>query len=84
MDFSKLQSLLDEQMKWPANYNFKFVVKTERKHEVLFHLDGHKNSEKLSKNGKYTSITSSKILHSSQDVIEVYQRMSKVEGVITL
>lgn len=84
MDFTKLQNLLEEQMDWPAKYNYKFVVKTEKKHEVLTHLSDHDNTEKLSKTGKYTSITSTKLHHSSDDIITVYKTMSTVEGVITL
>lgn len=84
MDFSKLKNLLDDQMQWPASYSFKFVVKTEKKHEVLALLNDHKNSEKLSKNGKYTSITASKTHNCSDDIIAVYKRMSTIEGVIHL
>tara|TARA_Y100000768_G_scaffold388765_1_gene386919 strand:- start:3733 stop:4047 length:315 start_codon:yes stop_codon:yes gene_type:complete len=84
MDFTKLQNLLDEQVNWPEHYQFKFVVKSEKKMQVLELLDEHHVSEKLSRNGKYTSITSKKLLHSSDEVIQVYEKMSKIEGVISL
>ena len=84
MDFTKLQNLLDEQMNWPAKYDFKFVVKSDKKDDVLAHLSDHTNTQKLSKTGKYTSITSTKLHVSSDDIIAVYKRVSKVEGVITL
>ncbi len=84
MDINKFKSLLDEQMTWPDYYQFKFIAKTDNKHQVIELLEDHKVVEKLSKNGKYTSISSRKILNSSDEVIEVYQRISKVEGVITL
>lgn len=84
MDFTKFKSLLDDQMSWPDYYVFKFVTKTEDKSQLLELLTEHKISEKMSKTGKYTSVSSRKICHSSEDVIEVYQSVSKVEGVITL
>lgn len=84
MDFSKFKSLLDEQMSWPDYYNFKFVAKTDEKHKVINLLEEHEISEKLSKTGKYTSITSRIIVNSSDEVVEVYKTVSKVEGVITL
>lgn len=84
MDYSKLKGLLDEQLNWPAYYRFKFVVKTDKKHEVLEHLADHDNSERLSKNGKYTSITACKTHKSSDDIIAVYKKISTVEGVIHL
>lgn len=84
MDFSKFKALLDEQMTWPDYYHFKFVTKTEHKHKVIELLTEHKITEKISKNGKYTSITSRKILQSSDEVVEIYKTISQVEGVITL
>ncbi len=84
MDLVKFQSLLDEQVNWPDTYQFKFVTKTDSKDQVLGNLSGHKISEKLSKNGKYTSITSSKLLNSSEEVVAIYKDVSAVPGVITL
>ena len=84
MDLLKFQTLLDEQVNWPDTYQFKFVTKTDSKDQVLGHLSGHRISEKLSKNGKYTSITSSKLLNSSDEVVAIYKDVSAVPGVITL
>ena len=84
MDTSKFKTLLDEQMTWPDYYQFKFITKTEKKHHVIELLEDHKVEQKLSKNGKYTSVTSRKILNSSDEVIAVYEKVSQVEGVITL
>jgi putative lipoic acid-binding regulatory protein len=47
-------------------------------------LEDHIIEQKPSKNGKYTSLTSRKILNSSDEVIAVYQKVSQIEGVITL
>lgn len=80
----KFRKLLDEQMTWPGAYTFKFITKTEKKDELISLLFEHEVKEKLSKNGKYTSVTSRIILNSSDEVVNIYQRVSKVEGVITL
>jgi putative lipoic acid-binding regulatory protein len=84
MDFERFQELLDEKVTWPDAYIFKFVTKTDSKHQVLDYLVGHNISEKLSKNGKYTSITSTKTLNSSDEVVAIYKEVSVVPGVITL
>jgi hypothetical protein len=84
MDTSKFKALLDEQITWPDYYTFKFITKTEKKDQLTSYLSEHKITEKLSKNGKYTSVSSRKIMNSSDEVIEIYQTLSKVEGVITL
>ena len=84
MDFTKFKALLDEQMQWPEHYSFKFVVKTEQKTQLLELLEEHSVEEKISKKGTYTSITSKKLVHSSEDVVAVYQEVSKIEGILSL
>ncbi|MFT6633576.1 MAG: putative lipoic acid-binding regulatory protein [Bacteriovoracaceae bacterium] len=84
MDTNKFKALLDEQITWPDYYSFKFITKTEQKTLVMDLLSDHSIVEKPSKNGKYTSITSKKILNSSDEVIAVYNSISHVSGVITL
>lgn len=84
MDFTKFKVLLDEQVQWPEHYTYKFVVKTERKSELLELLSDHSIEEKVSKNGTYTSVTSRKLAHSSDDVVGVYLEVSKIEGIMSL
>ena len=84
MDTTKFKALLDEQVSWPDYYSFKFITKTDKKHHLINALSDHNVVEKLSRNGKYTSVTSKKLLNSSDEVIQVYSKISKVEGVITL
>lgn len=86
MDFTKFKALLDDQMSWPDYYSFKFVVKTLNKSGLLDILtdSDHKLSERASKNGNYTSITCKKLVKSSDDVVAVYQKVSKIEGIISL
>ena len=84
MDLTKFKSLLDEQVSWPDFYTYKFIVKTERKSHVTSLLEEHEITEKHSKTGKYISITSKKLMESSDDVVAVYHKLSTIEGVITL
>jgi len=84
VDLTKFKGLLDEQNTWPEYYTFKFVIKTEDKARVIALLDGFEISERASKNGKFTSISSRKIMSSSDEVVAVYEEVSKVEGVISL
>lgn len=84
VDINKFKSLLDEQVSWPDYYTFKFVIKADKKDQALSLLDGHKIESKESKNGNYISITSRKLMDSSEDVVAVYQLMSQVEGIMSL
>lgn len=82
--FSKLKSLIEEQMNFPDTYMFKFITKQEKKGDLLSVLESHEIFEKESANGKYISITSKKRVSTSSEVIDVYLEASKIEGIITL
>lgn len=84
MDFSKFEQLLDDQITWPNKYTFKFITKTEQIELLRDALTEHDIQERASRNGKYTSISSRKIVNSSKEVIEIYKEIGKIEGVITL
>ena len=75
---------LESHYAWPALYTFKFIVPTGREKEVKHLFPNHTTMERLSKNGKYTSITLNMMMPSSQAVIEVYQAASVIEGIIAL
>lgn len=84
MDTTKFKALLDEQMNWPEYYTFKFVVKSEHKDHALELLSEHKIEQRESKTGKFVSITSRKLFHSSEDVVAVYHMMKEVKGIMSL
>lgn len=75
---------LDQHYRWPALYIFKFIVPSGKEPEVRNLFPLHPVTEKLSANGKYTSVTFELTMSSSDDVIEVYVRASKIEGLIAL
>lgn len=84
MDTTNFRALLEQQTSWPDYYTFKFIIKTERKNQLIQELSEHKIIQKPSRNGKYTSVTSRKLLESPDEVIAVYSKISKIEGVVTL
>ena len=81
---SSFREKLEKHYAWPALYMFKFIVPTGKEEEVKKLFPLHTATEKLSKNGKYTSITIQMMIPSSDKVIEVYQEASKIEGLIAL
>lgn len=84
MDLVKFKELLDDQYSWPDYYTFKFVVKTENKQELINILKGHKISERISKKGTYTSITSRLYVEASQEVLDVYEQVKTVKGILSI
>lgn len=83
-DKEKFLNLLNENHTFPCPYTFKFIVKAECKEQLLVLLTDHQVQEKTSRKGNYISVTSSYFVHSCEQVLAIYQRVSKVEGVITL
>lgn len=84
MSHEKFRDLLDQSYQWPDYYEFKFIVKVENKDSVLAILVDFHISENPSKQGNYVSISARKLIKSTQEIIEVYEAMSTIKGVISL
>lgn len=63
---------------------FKFIVPTGKENEVKQLFPNHTVTEKLSTKGNYTSITVQMMMPSSEAVIDVYVRVSHIEGIVAL
>ncbi len=76
---------LDRFYAWPALYTFKFIVPTAKQDELRKLFPLHTTAaEKSSGQGKYISITYQMMMPSSDSVIEVYQRVEGIEGIVAL
>lgn len=75
---------LDAAYVWPSLYMFKFIVPQQRVQEVKVLFPNHVPTEKQSDKGKYTSITFSMMMPSSEAVVSVYQKVWHIEGLIAL
>jgi uncharacterized protein len=75
---------LDQHYAWPSIYIFKFIVPTGQEEEVKKLFPLHNPVEKLSKQGKYTSITIQMMMPSSEAVVTIYEQASVIKGLIAL
>ncbi|GAA4806311.1 DUF493 family protein [Litoribaculum gwangyangense] len=87
--YEKLKGQLHETNSWPAEYLYKFIVKSDAvkiaKLEVIFDNMGAVISTVESKNGKYTSVSVNLLMRNPDSVIQKYQEVAeKIEGVISL
>ena len=87
--YEKLKKQLYDTASWPAEYLYKFIVKSDVKKiailEAIFNNMGAVIHTNKSKNGKYTSISVNILMRDPHAVIEKYQEVAeKVEGVISL
>ncbi|MCH7397904.1 DUF493 domain-containing protein [Belliella sp. DSM 107340] len=83
-DKEAFKEKLEAQMTFPALYMFKFIVLTGQEHEVAALLPNNDMELKNSSQGKYVSVTIRAMMASSDAVLDVYERASKIEGVIAL
>jgi len=75
---------LDQHYAWPALYVYKFIVPTGQEDQVKKLFPLNTATEKLSKQGNYTSVTIKVMMHSSDAVIEMYVKASEIEGIVAL
>jgi len=75
---------LESQHQFPGHYLFKFVVPAARRQELVNVMPEGKTSFKESSGKSYTSVTVEAFMNSSAEVIAIYEKASKIEGVISL
>ena len=82
--YRTLKSKLEVFHDWPGPYLFKFIVPQEKQEELESIFDGHPYRTRHSRNGRYVSLTCEREMRSSEDVIEVYRRVERIEGSYSL
>jgi len=82
--FQKMKSLLDDQHEFPCSYTFKFVVPADKIDTLENLVKEGSQSKRPSSSGKYISLTIVMDVDSSDHVVEVYERVQVIEGLISL
>ena len=86
--YIRLKSELEASTTWPAVYLYKFIVPTNAANlnlvENAFNNMGAVIKTQASKTGKYTSISINVTMQDADKVIEKYQELGTIEGIISL
>jgi len=86
--YDRLTQQLADDRSWPAPYMFKFIVPgTEERIEEVCQFFDPENAEiriKNSSKGNYSSISVTLTMDSPEAVVQKYQEVSIVKGVISL
>lgn len=87
--YKKLKSQLEDTSLWPTVYLYKFIVPSKpskiEQITVIFDNMGAVISTRVSKKGKYTSLSINVRMKNPDAVIEIYKQIGReVEGVISL
>ncbi|MGY6742601.1 MAG: DUF493 domain-containing protein [Cecembia sp.] len=83
-DREAFKEKLEAQTSFPTLYMFKFIVLNGKEEQVASLLPNNKMTLKESSKGKYVSATIKAMMPNSEAILEVYERASKIEGVISL
>ncbi|MFW5887176.1 MAG: DUF493 family protein [Bacteriovoracia bacterium] len=85
MSQPNMKNLLDQNYDWPQDYNFKFVVKAFQLKKLTAILqDDFTLKQRPSRNGNYISVTATRCMKSSDEVLEIYNQVQDIEGIISL
>jgi len=86
--YERLKAELDLSNSWPAEYLFKFIVPTTeeniQKVEDAFNCMGAVIKTTKSRTGKFTSVSVDVMVKDSQEIIDKYQELSTIEGIVSL
>lgn len=75
---------LEGTHQFPGSYTFKFIVKPEHQKAVEELVADAEISLKNSSGNKYISVTISSEMNTSEEVVAIYKRAHKIEGIIAL
>ncbi len=84
ISFDGLQARLDEQLKYPSLFLFKFIAPLEKAQELVRIFAANPVTTKPSRYGNYISVTAELEMQSTEEIIEIYRAAARIEGVILL
>jgi uncharacterized protein len=83
-ELENLKAFLDLEYSGPFDYLFKFIVPSEHVDKLRNMFPNIPLQSKTSKNGKYISISFNKLMQNSKEVIDLYQSIADIPGIISL
>ncbi|QGY41339.1 DUF493 family protein [Pseudodesulfovibrio cashew] len=81
---ARFKQALDGHHQWPCPYVFKFIVPNESLEALLALFPGEEVTTRPSKSGKYISATLESHMCSSKAVMDVYEKVSVIPGIMAL
>lgn len=85
--YTNLKNKIEDQFEFPHLYLFKFIIPSDNKKlalaEALFGAEAQITTRQ-SKNNKYISISAKEVMISPDEIIAVYKKAAKIEGIMSL
>ena len=80
----RLKILLEQKHTAPFQYHFKFVMPISSVEEFSKLIPGIETTSRLSANSKFASISFDFDAQSAQDVVDLYERVQSIPGLLSL
>ena len=80
----RFRAVLEETHEWPTMYTFKFIVPSDKVDKIKKILKSDEVITRPSKKGNYLSLTCTKNMKSSDEIITIYRKVSDIKGIISL
>jgi putative lipoic acid-binding regulatory protein len=83
----RFRQKLSETMSFPSVYMYKFIIESGNRNIALVENLFDEDTEiltKESKAGKYISITAKQVVMNVDEIIAIYQKAAKIEGIMFL
>ncbi|MBL7962411.1 MAG: DUF493 family protein [Flavobacteriales bacterium] len=83
----RLRERLDQVHQWPSVYMFKFIFEpTQERLDRILALfpEESEKTRRYSQGGKYLSLTVKEVMMNATDVVDRYDHVSGIDGVIVL
>ncbi|MCO6499848.1 MAG: DUF493 family protein [Vicingus serpentipes] len=85
--YDSLKQKLNEQAEFPHLYMFKFIIPADNKKlalvEALF-SDAAQVTTRQSSTNKFISITAKELMMNADEIIDIYKKAERIEGIISL
>jgi putative lipoic acid-binding regulatory protein len=82
--YQSFRDKLEKEHTWPSEYMFKFIVPKEKEKELTILFPTLDFSLKKSSGGNYISFTARVVIEMTDQVIKIYEKADKIEGLIAL
>jgi len=82
--YGDFQKKLEKVHTWPSLYMFKFIAPKGKEDQLKKIFPKNEFIQRESKEGNYFSLTFKILVNSSDEVIRIYEKVNKIEGVIAL
>ena len=80
----KFKQLLDDYYEWPTPYLYKFVLPRNKLTELELIFPFEELKVRPSSKGHYVSVSLIRLTKSSEEIIEIYRKVSQIEGTLIL